>query len=46
MTRDFIEKAREVKAIALISKETRIADNAKEESEELVYKDSRKIESD
>lgn len=46
MTRDFIEKAREVKPIALISEGTRIADIVKEESEELVYKDSGKIVSD
>lgn len=43
MTRDFIEKARDAKPIALISEGTRIADKAKEESEELVYKDSGKI---
>lgn len=43
MTRDFIEKARESKPIALISEGTRIADESKEESEELVYKESAKI---
>lgn len=43
MTRDFIEKAKEVKPIALISEGTRIADEAKEESEELVHKETRKI---
>jgi ribonuclease J len=42
MTRDFIEKAKEVKPIALITEGTRIADEAKEESEELVYKESSK----
>ena len=42
MTRDFIAKAKEVKPIALIAEGTRIADDAKEESEELVYKDSAK----
>lgn len=46
MTRDFIEKAKEVKPIALISEGTRIADEAKEESEELVHKESRKIVSE
>ena len=43
MTRDFIEKAKEVKPIALISEGTWIVDEAKEESEELVHKESRKI---
>jgi ribonuclease J len=43
MTRDFIEKAIEVKPIALITEGTRIADEAKEESEELVYKGSSEI---
>lgn len=42
MTRDFIEKAKEVKPIALITEGTRIADEAKEESEEKVYKESGK----
>lgn len=42
MTRDFIEKAKEVKPIALITEGTRIADEVKEESEERVYKDSGK----
>src|SRR5690348_14444589 len=42
MTRDFIAKAKAVKPIALITEGTRIADEAKEESEELVYKDSAK----
>ena len=46
MTRDFTEKAKEVKPIALISEGTRIADEAREESEELVHKDSRKIVSE
>ena len=43
MTRDFIEKAKEVKPIPFISEGIRIADEAKEESEELVHKESRKI---
>ena len=43
MTRDFIEKAKEVKPIPFISEGTRIADEAKEESEELVHKETRKI---
>lgn len=43
MIRDFIEKAKEVKPIALISEGTWIVDEAKEESEELVHKESRKI---
>lgn len=42
MTRDFIERAKEVKPIALISEGTRIADKAKEESERLVYQQSSK----
>ncbi|MGI0086897.1 MAG: MBL fold metallo-hydrolase [Nitrosotalea sp.] len=42
MTRDFIAKAKEVKPIALITEGTRIADVAKEESEEKVYNDSSK----
>jgi ribonuclease J len=46
MTRDFIEKANEVKPIALISEGTRIGDEPKEESEELVYKESGKIVSE
>lgn len=46
MTRDFIEKAKDAKPIALISEGTRIADEAKEESEELVHKESRKIVSE
>lgn len=46
MTRDFIEKAKEVKPIGLISEGTRIADEAKEKSEELVHKVSRKIVSE
>jgi ribonuclease J len=43
MTRDFIEKAKAVKPIALITEGTRIADKEKEESEELVYQQSSKI---
>ena len=46
MTRDFIEKAKEVKPIALITEGTRIAEEAKEESEERVYKESYKVVSD
>jgi ribonuclease J len=42
MTRDFIQKAKEVKPIALITEGTRIADEAKEESEDKVYKESGK----
>lgn len=43
MTRDFIEKAKEVKPIPFISEGIRIADEAKEESEELVHKETHKI---
>jgi ribonuclease J len=43
MTRDFIQKAANEKLIALIIEGTRIADEAKEESEELVCNESRKI---
>ena len=43
MTRDFIERAKNEKLIALIMEGTRIADDPKEESEELVSKESRKI---
>jgi ribonuclease J len=46
MTRDFIEKAKEVKPIALITEGTRINESEKEESEELVYKESSKIVSE
>jgi len=46
MTRDFIEKAKEVKPIALITEGTRIAEEAREESEELVYKESAKVASE
>ena len=46
MTRDFIEKAKEVKPIALISEGTRIGDEPKDESEELVYKESGKTVSE
>jgi len=45
MTRDFIEKAKEVKPIALITEGTRIAEEAREESEERVYKESGKAAS-
>src|SRR2546422_3264321 len=46
MTRDFIEKAKEVKPVALIAEGTRINEKEREESEELVYKESSKIVSD
>ena len=46
MTRDFIEKAKEVKPIALITEGTRINEPEREESEDLVYKESNKIVSD
>jgi ribonuclease J len=40
MTRDFIEKANQAKPIALITEGTRIADQEKQESEQLVYEQS------
>ena len=43
MTHDFIEKAKEVKPIALICEGTRIHKNEKEESEEIVYNDANKV---
>jgi ribonuclease J len=43
MTRDFIERAKNEKLIALIMEGTRIADDMREESEELVSKESMKI---
>lgn len=44
MTRDFIDKAKEVKPIALIAEGTRIGDTADvQESEERVYKESHDI---
>jgi len=46
MTRDFIEKAKEVKPIALITEGTRISEPEREESEEAVYKESKKIVSE
>ena len=46
MTRDFIEKAKEVKPIALICEGTRINKDGKEESEEIVHNESNKIVSD
>jgi len=46
MTRDFIEKATEVKPIALITEGTRIADKEKEESEQIVYNECSKIVSE
>jgi ribonuclease J len=42
MTRDFIERAKEVKPIALITEGTRITDVEKQESEKLVYEQSKK----
>ena len=39
MSSDSIEKAEEVKPIALISEGTRISDEAKEEIEKLVHKE-------
>ena len=46
MTRDFIERAKEVKPIALITEGTRIADKEKEESEQIVYQESSKTVSE
>jgi len=46
MTQDFVKKATEVKPIALISEGTRIADKAREESENKVYQDSNKVVSE
>jgi ribonuclease J len=43
MTTEFIEKAKNEKLIALIMEGTRIADDVREESEELVSKESMKI---
>lgn len=43
MTRDFIERAKSEKLIGLIMEGTRIGDDEKEESEELVSQESRKI---
>ncbi len=43
MTRDFVECAKSVRPIALITEGTRIADAEKEESEDLVYTQSSKI---
>lgn len=43
MTRDFIEKAKNEKLIALIIEGTRIADEMCEESEQLVFNESQKI---
>jgi ribonuclease J len=43
MTRDFIVRAKNEKLIALIMEGTRIGDDTREESEELVSKDSKKI---
>jgi ribonuclease J len=46
MTQDFIDKAKEVKPIALISEGTRIADKETQESEKMVYKESSKTVSE
>ncbi|MCE9651847.1 MAG: MBL fold metallo-hydrolase [Nitrosarchaeum sp.] len=46
MTTDFIKRAKEVKPIALITEGTRIADKEKEESEKLVYDQSKKTVSE
>ena len=46
MTHDFIERAKEVKPIALITEGTRIADEEREESEQLVYEQSNKTVSE
>lgn len=46
MTRDFVQRAKEVKPIALITEGTRIADKEKEESEKLVYDQSKKTASE
>jgi len=46
MTRDFIEKAKDAKPIALIAEGTRINEKEREESEEIVYKESSKIVSE
>ena len=46
MTTDFIDRAKEVKPIALITEGTRIADKEKEESEQLVYQESSKTVAD
>ena len=46
MTGDFIERAKEVKPIALITEGTRIADKEKEESEQIVYQESSKTVSE
>jgi ribonuclease J len=46
MTRDFIEKAKEARPIALIVEGTRIGEKEREESEKQVYKESSKIVSD
>jgi len=43
MTFEFIEKAREAKPVALITEGTRINDIEKEESEEIVYRESGNI---
>ncbi len=46
MTRDFIERAKEAKPIALITEGTRIADKETEESEQIVYQQSSKTVSE
>ena len=42
MTQDFIERAKDVKPIALITEGTRVVDEEKEESEEIVHRESNK----
>lgn len=46
MTIDFVERAKEAKPIALITEGTRIADEERQESEQLVYEQSSKIVSE
>lgn len=43
MTKEFIERTKEVKPIALITEGTRIRDEEKQESEEIVYNESKRI---
>ena len=43
MTRDFVERASSEKLLALIVEGTRIADEMREESEQLVAKESQNI---
>jgi ribonuclease J len=46
MTLDFIQKAKEAKPVALIAEGTRINEKEREESEDLVYKETNKIVSE